>query len=136
MKKILILEDNAERIKLFKSLLLNKFKVNEMDVDILFTDNVEDAKKLFDKHKKFDMIFLDHDLDNRVYVDSNEPNTGYQFAKYLNEKLEDEDYKTTVIIIHTMNPIGAQNMKDALYSWSYIPFIKMETFINDQLMIW
>jgi hypothetical protein len=72
------------------------------------TDNVKVA--IDELHKtKYDMIFLDHDLDQRIYVDSKEENTGFQVAKELKHTLN----ATTLCVIHSLNPIGASMMLKA-----------------------
>lgn len=96
--KVLILEDNPNRIDVFKHYFEN--------FETYITDNVEEAKELWLNHQPFNLMFLDHDLDNRTFVDSTEENTGYQFAKFLTDK----DYSNTDIIIHSMNPAGALHM--------------------------
>lgn len=98
MSKVFILEDNPNRIDVFK----NYFK----DFDLHITDNVQKAKEIWLREEPFEFAFLDHDLDNRTFVDSTEENTGYQFAKFLTDK----DYSNTDIIIHSMNPAGALHM--------------------------
>jgi CheY-like chemotaxis protein len=100
--KILILEDSYERIILFKKYFGRKHT-------LYFYDQVEDAKKALETLGPFEVIFLDHDLDGRIYVDSEELNTGYQLAKYLAEKDTEAD-----IYIHTMNSIGAAKMQEKL----------------------
>lgn len=109
MAKILILEDDQNRIQFFK----NKLKKH----DVYFFDNVKDAISAVELMEAFETFFLDHDLDDRIYVDSNEENTGFQFAKYLAEKEVEAQF-----IIHSMNPQGAQNIKNMLPSASVIPF--------------
>ncbi len=111
--KALILEDSPERIKLFKKHLFKH--------DLYFFDNVKDAIEAVQLLGPFDVLFLDHDLDDRVYVDSNEPNTGYQFAKWV----ASQDLKFDEIILHTLNPAGAKNMKDVLPEAKIIPFINL-----------
>lgn len=107
--KILILEDSGTRIQTFQ----RKLKGH----DLYFFDNAKEAMQAFDLMGPWDALFIDHDLDDRVYVDSNEPNTGYQFAKHIAEKeLPD------MIICHSMNPSGAQNIKSTLPSCQIIPF--------------
>lgn len=125
--KILILEDNKYRIEHFKNMLNKKF----IECEIVFTDNVKKAKKIFNDNQ-WDIIFLDHDLDDRVYVDSNEPNTGYQFAKFLNKNLSNT---IPIIIIHTLNPVGARNMMNELKTARYIPFHLIQSFIENQITI-
>ncbi|MCK4924312.1 MAG: hypothetical protein KAS61_05015 [Spirochaetes bacterium] len=100
--RILILEDNKERIKIFRTHLGPKH-------ELYFFDQVEEAKKALLSMGTFDRIYLDHDLDGRVFVDSDESNTGYQLAKYIAlQKVNAE------IIIHTLNPWGAARMKKVL----------------------
>jgi hypothetical protein len=68
-------------------------------------------------------MFLDHDLGGRIWTDSNEENTGYQFVKLLTENQKQKD---ALIYIHSMNPIGANKMlnylKDNNYDGIWIPF--------------
>ena len=116
--KFFILEDNEERITFFKQSLGKRFGG---DCEIFISDNVEKAKILFANHWPYDTIFLDHDLDNRVYVDSNELNTGYRFACWM-----EENYRNSIneqqIIIHSMNTVGAENIKGVLKKAETIPF--------------
>jgi hypothetical protein len=98
-----------ERIHTFQKILANH--------DLYFFNNVEEAKKAFDLLGPFDFIFLDHDMDLRVYVPSDEPNTGYQLAKYIAEK-----GTTAEIVIHTMNVPGAERMLAVLPQAKFIQF--------------
>lgn len=99
--KILILEDDPNRVVLFKKHLCA--------YTVYYTDTVDGAVELLKEHEDFDIYFLDHDLGGEVYVDSMEKNTGFQFAKILSKR------KTrSPIIIHSMNPIGAENMAQEL----------------------
>ena len=108
--KILILEDSSVRIRIFKEKL-------SRDHDLYFFNKVDDAKRALDTLGPFDMMFLDHDLDNRIYVDSDEENTGFQLARYIAEKK-----LKSKIIIHTMNHHGAQKMLEVLPEADHIEF--------------
>ena len=112
--KVLILEDSGARIKSFQKHL-------GKDHDLYFFDNVQEAMAALELMGPFDVLFLDHDLDDRVFVDSNEQNTGYQLAKWISE----QDMKFNEIIIHSHNPAGAQNMKAALPEAKLIPFANL-----------
>jgi hypothetical protein len=101
--KIFILEDRNRRIKWFK-------KVFSSENSLFFADNVEDAKRILTEESNFCTLFLDHDLDNRIFVDSNEENTGYQLAKFLVEN----KISFISIIIHSMNIFGSCRMFDVL----------------------
>lgn len=96
--KIFVLEDDINRIQRFRQKLHNP--------SVTYCDYVEDAKMLL-KKDKYDVIFLDHDLGGEIMVDSNDPNTGYQLAKWIREQGMTFDQ----IIIHTCNPIGGDNIQ-------------------------
>jgi hypothetical protein len=51
-------------------------------------------------------MFLDHDLDREIYVDSFKENTGYRLSEWIhkNERVYNK------IIIHSLNPVGVDNM--------------------------
>ncbi len=112
--KILILEDANSRIQTF-------IKHYGKKHDLYFFDNITDAKDALNLLGPFDVIFLDHDLDDRVYVNSNEANTGYQLAKWMQEN----NISAEEIIIHSMNPVGADNIKAVLPQAKIIPFINL-----------
>ena len=107
--KVLILEDDPNRIKTFK----NKLKEH----DLYFFTNVSDAKDAVAAFGPFDYYFLDHDLDGQIFVDSKEMNTGYRFAEFLAES-----NVTGEIVVHSMNPAGAQNIKGVLPQAQLVPF--------------
>lgn len=109
-QRVLILEDSQERIDIFnKNLVGNEF--------VIVSNASECIHKLV--KEKWDVLFLDHDLDGRSFVDSLEDNTGYQVAKFLNQNKE---YKPKVIVIHSLNPAGAKNMQMELPEAYRIPF--------------
>ena len=109
--KILILEDDLERHITFRRKLLN--------YELTIVDNVKSAIEEYKKIPYWNAIFIDHDLGQRVYVPSEEENTGYQFAKFLSTQKIDE---RTVIVCHSMNSVGAQKIQEALPRTVRIPF--------------
>ena len=118
--KILILEDNLLRIEKFKELFKNQ--------ELRIVQNVEDAIT-FCLSEEFQIMWLDHDLEGKIWEDSNKENTGYQFIKWL---VDNEKQRNSLIYIHSMNPIGASKMlnylKDNGYDGIWIPFnlLKLE----------
>ena len=108
--KILVLEDNEERIKYFKEHLSEG-----CDLDIVKTSK-EAISKL--KESLWDIAFLDHDLGDQVYQESKE-DTGFEVAQYLSSNPERMPAK---VIIHSWNAQGALNMKKLLPSAIYAPF--------------
>ncbi len=122
--RILILEDSIHRIK--------KFSRKFIGHELFIRDNVKDAIKTFREEKgNFDFIFLDHVLDNRIMVNTEEENTGCQFAKFLaNKNIPDAH-----IIIHSLNPVGASKMFYILEHKNIkqidkIPFIVLFNFVK------
>ena len=123
--KIFILEDNDERVAAFDRLLPQLYQ----GCQITHSKFADESKKIL-KDKDFDLIFLDHDLGGRVYVNSSEPDTGYQVAKFIAEN----GIKYQQLIIHSMNPAGAQNMLNVLGEWSnsvHIPFPTLLTYLEN-----
>jgi len=102
-RKILILEDDPERIRIFRD------KFHDCDLDMVDTSN--DAIELLDENQ-YDLICLDHDLGGEVYVNSLDPNTGYQVTSWMSKN--DHQNTDTPVVIHSFNPAGANNMYVAL----------------------
>ena len=115
--KILILEDNLERQK--------QFIMNLVDHNICITDSSKTAiGKL--TNEKWDILMLDHDLGGQVYVESGE-NTGFEVAKFLENN---KQYMPTNVIVHTLNPVGAQNIMSCLPFALRIPFVWIKTHLT------
>lgn len=110
--RILVVEDNPERIKKFKRELIGQ------DVD--YEEDAESAIRLV-QTVKYDLIFLDHDLGGLAYVPSNDPNTGYQVAKAIKNTENESAY----VIIHSCNSVGAQAIKYELPKAILAPFIML-----------
>ena len=108
--KILILEDDLTRQRLFKENLIKH--------DIFITDSSKVAIWKLTK-EPWDILFLDHDLGGNVFVESGE-DTGYEVAKFLEEN---KQYTPNTVIVHSLNVVGAQNIISALPEAIYIPFV-------------
>jgi hypothetical protein len=112
--KLLILEDNLERI--------NKFKLLFKNQDLYLCQSAQIAKDAC-LLNNFNVLWLDHDLDGKQWEDSQKENTGYTFVKWL---VDNELQKDALIYVHSMNPIGANKMlnylKDNGYDGIWIPF--------------
>lgn len=117
-KTFFILEDSKERMETFEKLFKKKYGDNFI---IYSSDNVEKAKLLFANHFPYDTIFLDHDLEGKVYVSSKDSNTGYSFASWMKKNYPDR-IKKQQIIVHSMNGVGAKNIKNILPNADIVPF--------------
>lgn len=98
MKKVFVLEDSEFRIRWFKEIFA-------YGNDLIIVNSVKDAVAYLNNNDPY-IMFLDHDLDGEIYVDSFKENTGYRLAEwiYKNGKTYNK------IIIHSLNQIGVDNM--------------------------
>lgn len=103
--KIFVLEDNLQRIEQFR----DYFATYRLMAN--YATSVQNAIRMFPRVNP-DVVFLDHDLGGQVYVDSDEPNTGYQFVKWLKEN--DPKWRARSYVVHSMNPVGVDNMIEEL----------------------
>jgi len=110
--RILIVEDDRNRIKWFKEHLIG------FNVDIVKTAKLG---IVLCKTIKYDLIMLDHDLGGETFFDSDNENTGYQVGKAIVESLNNE----TPVIIHSCNGVGAINIQSLLRHADIIPFTSL-----------
>ena len=108
---ILILDDDLDRQKKFQKALYRADRLGQV------TTASNCIWMLQAEH--WDCLFLDHDLGGETYVDSNNPNTGYQVARFL---YVHPDLKPKRIIIHSLNAVGAKAMQDLLPGSELCPF--------------
>ena len=106
MKKILILEDASYRMQWFRK----EYGVNHK---IVHVEHIDDALKEMEI-EQFDILFLDHDLEDQIYVDPDEmyncgSNLTRQIAHLYNEG-KFQWLKDVPIVIHSHNPAGVQMM--------------------------
>jgi DNA-binding response OmpR family regulator len=110
--KILILEDSLERIKAFKQRCL------ERGIVMHHTDEVEECiGKL--STDQYSAIFLDHDLGDQVYQNSDDRNCGAEVARWLSRN---EQYVPEYVFLHSLNEPGRARMKQLLPHAVEVPF--------------
>lgn len=102
--KILILEDNQERI--------NKFTTFYRNHELYFCNNVAEALLKLSRIE-FDILMLDHDLDENNLTSYN---NGYELCKKM---IEFNLQKQAIVYIHSMNPSGANAMLNILRDNGY-----------------
>ncbi|MDP6958941.1 MAG: response regulator [Planctomycetota bacterium] len=112
MKKILVVEDDALRIGTFRE------QLESYTVHVAIS--VEEAKEHL-QQTNYDLLFLDHDLEfgERVYINPEEADTGYQLAKWISGK---KKFSKIPIVVHSFNWFGANRMVRILENAVYIPF--------------
>jgi len=104
--KILFLDDNSTRISAFKLAVSSTTTNCKLDV----ATTAEEAVT-FLRTTIYDLVFLDHDLGGEEFVDSSVLNTGYTVARFISQ------YSIPIklgIILHSCNPVGAQNQMNIL----------------------
>ena len=108
MTNIFILDDDETRHDALIKRATELADAEETEVCIAL--DVEEAKNMLIKKNYWDIIMLDHDLGNRVFVDSSEENTGFQVAKFIREN----NIRFGRCLLHSMNPVGVKNMLEEL----------------------
>lgn len=106
---ILILEDDLLRME--------SFYKNFAGHNIVIVEHAKECISYL-KEQEWDILFLDHDLGGMQMVDSDEEDTGATVAKFINKNSQ---YKPAIVIIHSMNPVGAQLMSDLIPGSRRIP---------------
>ncbi len=99
-----------------------KFRRELVGHTIDHADNVLDGIDLV-ADNKYDLLFLDHDLGGEEMVDSSNENTGYQLARFIASSTQN---KTTMCIIHSCNPVGADNIASAMKYALKWPFLSLD----------
>lgn len=118
---VLILDDDTRRHR-----VLEKYARGELgdDIQVTIVETADEAIAALSTGDVWEFLMLDHDLGGRVYVDSDDPNTGFQVAKYIREN----KVSFQRCIIHTLNDEAAHNMASALEGLGkihLIPVIRM-----------
>lgn len=106
MGRVLIVEDDEMRCAWFQE----KLSSHVLDV----TCDVREAEGWLEE-REYTTILLDHDLSDEHYY-SNEPDderTGYAIAAWLASHLDRQ--RGALIVIHSLNYVGAQRMLDILH---------------------
>ena len=125
--KILILEDDLNRIETFKVKL-------GLQHELTFVDTAEAA--IEELHEKFDVVFLDHDLGGEQMVDTADENTGSEVVRWLTETEKGNSHVFTSFIIHSMNLPAAKSMENTLkyhFSKDYVHRIPFTSLVTNYL---
>jgi CheY-like chemotaxis protein len=119
--KILILEDNDARIALFQAYF------DQLSHEVWYEKTTQGAIETLSENKDIDILFLDHDLGDEVFVNSNREDTGAGLCRWL----VTSKYNTNIsITIHSMNPGGVDTMLGILrnnnFSFAHaLPFTQL-----------
>jgi hypothetical protein len=93
-----------------------KFRIK--NAEYTTAESYSDACEVFGNHRKFDYMFLDHDLGGTTFAAVGTENSGCSVAK----KISELRVEYTEIIIHSMNFVGALAMQAVLPRALVVPF--------------
>jgi CheY-like chemotaxis protein len=110
-KRIFILDDDQSRQQFFAQILIK----NKLD----FASNTIKAKLLLIPENKYDFICLDYDLGLNQ--------KGHEVVDYI---LNNNLYKDTEFLIHSMNPEGVERMQSMLSGERIIEVCNFETILK------
>lgn len=110
--KILILEDNDERIECFKNIM--------QGTQLTIVKHVSEAVEHL-QNTSFDLLCLDHDLDGKAYVTPEQgEQTGTDVARFLSVNPQ---FKPKHVILHSLNEPGRKIMLSYLPEAEEVPFL-------------
>lgn len=117
--QILILDDDLTRHAIFNEKLKNH--------DVTGVYHAKDCIRELKEHT-WDVVFLDHDLGGYQMVDSG-IGTGWEVADWLNKN---PDRKPEQVLIHSLNPPGAEQMRQLIEGSQCTPGIwtTLERYID------
>ena len=124
--RVFLLEDDERRCEWFAK----RFKGDELDISC----EVSEAKELL-KTRRYDSIFLDHDLMPEHYgaTENDDERTGFAIASFL--AAHPDLQRAATIMVHSFNADGAMRMVEELRGAGrqaeYIPFHFLEERIKN-----
>jgi CheY-like chemotaxis protein len=106
-RKLFILEDNKERIRIFK----RELGGHNLTIAESYDEAIEKWKG------PYDVIFLDNDLGGQTMMSPEEYNSGYHFAKTMQKELSGK-----IVFVHSLNPVMRPRIAQ-LVTGNEAPFI-------------
>jgi len=119
--KILVVEDDTNRHRFFLQELIGH--------DVTIAEDYYEAIECL-THNIYDLIYLDHDLEDEHYFDLNvmKERTGCEVARWMVN--HSRNNLTAKIIIHSLNSVGAENifnvLNDAKYNVKKVNYLMLK----------
>ena len=104
---VLILDDDTRR---YRPLRKYAAPLCHGTTTVHVVGTASEAIAALSRQSYWHLIMLDHAPGGRVFVNSNDPNTGFQVAKFIRE----HGVKFHQCILHSMNPGGVASMASQL----------------------
>lgn len=124
----LILEDDVNRMMNFQNRIEELRDKTGFDHRLCIVNNVDDCKKQLYTFE-YDFIFLDHDLEGKIYVPTDEYNTGSEIARFIRANYD--KFGSISIYTHTLNDKGGYQNILNLVDAEYYPGLWMSEIFND-----
>lgn len=105
-----VLEDMEQRMPTFERIAL------ALNLKLFHVETVEEGQASFLKRDPL-LVFFDHDLGGKTFVDSGKEKTGVHLARWV--ATHDERFKERLMIVHSMNPVGALDIVNELDKHPY-----------------
>jgi len=130
----LFLDDNKNRHMRFREVNTDLRRIHVYDADSCI-------EELLDVEKDFDIIYLDHDLNAET---NNQLNDDEKDGRYVCKRMTKDDIKSrysgTLVVIHSLNSVGAKEMsyilRDAGYEHIVIAPFAWESHGRSKLQHW
>lgn len=122
MKKYNLFLDDERSIIRIKSMIYNYQKLVNEDHKIILVKNYTEFKNKINKFGVPEFVSFDHDLAHEHYIENKQYNeykekTGYECAKYLLEYCVLDKKEFPSYYIHSMNPVGKNNIEKLIKSY-------------------
>ena len=114
--RILVLDDDQTRHDEFR----RRFIECAVRHEHAHVDTAAKAIEYLRDAEPYDLVFLDHDLDGRVYVPVTEPNTGSEVARFLAAN-PDIYHRHGAFVVHSFNEAAAYGMLRLMPGSTYEP---------------
>jgi hypothetical protein len=105
--RIIFLDDNRLRYETVRA---------NVPFEIKWVETAPATIMELQKNRRVDYLFLDHDLDGQVFVESSVPNTGMDVVRWLERN---PNRRINTIVIHSWNPSAALQMFSRLTNIGY-----------------
>jgi DNA-binding NtrC family response regulator len=134
LMNVLFLDDSHHRLVSLMDALSQMDILKNINID--YAPSAQQAIDKLSKDNKYNMIFLDHDLEDFHYSNqSARERTGQEVAQWIADNKIDCDF----IMVHSWNPQGSKRMvdimKDKYCNVVYLPFdsSKIANIIKENL---